>query len=134
MWVQTSGHFLACMRFLAFPSLSFLICKMGVVTAPTSKGSCGESELCRLVCFRALPSLDVTMWSELPTGAGLGSSAAYCVCLAAAFLTACEEIPNPLKDGEAAGGCIVQKWQEAQRGLCPSGFLGEKASKSCRPY
>ena len=55
------------------------------------------------MCFRALPSLDVTMWSELPTGAGLGSSAAYCVCLAAAFLTACEEIPNPLKDGEAAG-------------------------------
>ena len=48
-------------------------------------------------------------------------------------------LPGPedvgfLKDGEAAGGCIVQKWQEAQQGLCPSGFLGEKASKSCRPY
>nr|XP_023440406.2 mevalonate kinase isoform X1 [Dasypus novemcinctus]XP_023440407.2 mevalonate kinase isoform X1 [Dasypus novemcinctus] len=48
---------------------------------------------------RALPSLDITLWSELPTGAGLGSSAAYSVCVAAALLTACEEIPNPLKDG-----------------------------------
>ncbi|XP_045152761.1 mevalonate kinase [Echinops telfairi] len=51
---------------------------------------------------RTLPSLDVSVWSELPTGAGLGSSAAYAVCLAAALLTACEQIPNPLRDGEHA--------------------------------
>lgn len=42
------------------------------------------------------------MWSQLPTGAGLGSSAAYSVCMATALLTACEEIPNPRKDGESA--------------------------------
>lgn len=51
-----------------------------------------------LVYFRALPSLDLMVWSELPPGAGLGSSAAYAVCLAAALLTACEEVTNPLKD------------------------------------
>ncbi|KFQ08509.1 Mevalonate kinase, partial [Leptosomus discolor] len=36
-----------------------------------------------------VPSVDILVWSELPTGAGLGSSAAYAVCLAAALLTAC---------------------------------------------
>ncbi|XP_004281437.1 mevalonate kinase isoform X1 [Orcinus orca] len=65
---------------------------------------------------RALPSLDVIVWSELPTGAGLGSSAAYSVCLAAALLTACKEIPNPLKDGEATSRWtgesleLINKW------------------------
>ncbi|XP_033289137.2 mevalonate kinase-like [Orcinus orca] len=65
---------------------------------------------------RALPSLDVTVWSQLPTGASLGSSATYSVCLAAALLTACKEIPNPLKDGEAASRWtkenleLINKW------------------------
>ncbi|XP_040106851.1 mevalonate kinase isoform X2 [Oryx dammah] len=71
---------------------------------------------------RALPSLDVTVWSELPTGAGLGSSAAYSVCLAAALLTVCEEIPNPLKDGEAAG-----RWTEENLELINKwAFQGER--------
>ncbi|XP_028313554.1 mevalonate kinase [Gouania willdenowi] len=45
-----------------------------------------------------LPSLTVSVWSELPTGAGLGSSAAYSVCLAAALLCLSRVIPTPLKE------------------------------------
>lgn len=60
----------------------------------------GSHALC-LVYFRMLPSLDIVVWSELPPGAGLGSSAAYSVCLAAALLTTCEEVTNPLKDRDS---------------------------------
>ena len=51
--------------------------------------------------FRDVPGVDIVVWSELPTGAGLGSSAAYAVCLAAALLTACGAVSCPLKDGES---------------------------------
>uniref|UniRef100_A0A3B4B1B9 Mevalonate kinase n=1 Tax=Periophthalmus magnuspinnatus TaxID=409849 RepID=A0A3B4B1B9_9GOBI len=47
-----------------------------------------------------LPSLTVTVWSELPTGAGLGSSAAFSVCLAAALLCASGAITAPLRESE----------------------------------
>lgn len=63
-----------------------------------------------------LPSLTLTVWSELPTGAGLGSSAAYSVCLAAALLCASGAIPTPLKEwDQAARWCqedleLINSW------------------------
>ncbi|OXB62167.1 hypothetical protein ASZ78_015349 [Callipepla squamata] len=69
-----------------------------------------------------VPSVDITVWSELPTGAGLGSSAAYAVCLAAALLRACGAISCPLKDGEATA-----RWTEEEMTLINSwAFQGER--------
>ncbi|XP_052547244.1 mevalonate kinase isoform X2 [Tympanuchus pallidicinctus] len=71
---------------------------------------------------RDVPSVDIAVWSELPTGAGLGSSAAYAVCLAAALLHACRAISCPLKDGEATA-----RWTEEEMRLINSwAFQGER--------
>lgn len=71
---------------------------------------------------RTLPSLDIVVWSELPPGAGLGSSAAYSVCVAAALLTACEEIASPLKDGGSVG-----RWPEEDlKSINKWAFEGER--------
>ncbi|CAK6966583.1 mevalonate kinase [Scomber scombrus] len=68
-----------------------------------------------------LPSLTVSVWSELPTGAGLGSSAAYSVCLAAALLCASGAIPTPLKEWDHTA-----KWcQEDLEQINSWAFQGE---------
>ncbi|NXC21322.1 KIME kinase, partial [Corythaeola cristata] len=73
-------------------------------------------------CFRDVPSVDILVWSELPTGAGLGSSAAYAVCLAGALLTACGAISCPLKEGESTA-----RWTEEELTLINSwAFQGER--------
>ncbi|NWZ43582.1 KIME kinase, partial [Brachypodius atriceps] len=61
------------------------------------------------LCSRDVPSVDILVWSELPTGAGLGSSAAYAVCLAAALLMVCGAISCPLQEGESTA-----RWTEEE--------------------
>ncbi|XP_035747472.1 mevalonate kinase isoform X3 [Egretta garzetta] len=74
-----------------------------------------------------VPSVDVLVWSELPTGAGLGSSAAYTVCLAAALLTACGAISCPLKEGESTASWHAEGWTEEELTLINSwAFQGER--------
>ncbi|XP_061230729.1 mevalonate kinase isoform X2 [Neopsephotus bourkii] len=69
-----------------------------------------------------VPSVDILVWSELPTGAGLGSSAAYAVCLAAALLTVCGAISCPLKEGEPTA-----RWTEEELALINHwAFQGER--------
>ncbi|XP_055003336.1 mevalonate kinase isoform X3 [Sorex araneus] len=97
-------------------------------SARTSADAGPDSQLLAVLTFlylylsisrkqRVPPSLDITVWSELPPGAGLGSSAAYSVCLAAGLLTACGEISNPLKAGETTSSRwtpeeleLINKW------------------------
>ncbi|KAI4902731.1 hypothetical protein NFI96_016640 [Prochilodus magdalenae] len=54
-----------------------------------------------------LPSLSVCVWSELPTGAGLGSSAAFSVCLSAALLSARGTISSPLSQQQTTARRLV---------------------------
>ncbi|NXU85901.1 KIME kinase, partial [Xiphorhynchus elegans] len=80
--------------------------------------------LCQFLCLcsRDIPSVDILVWSELPTGAGLGSSAAYAVCLAAALLMACGAISCPLQEGESTA-----RWTEEELTLINSwAFQGER--------
>ncbi|XP_017564800.1 mevalonate kinase [Pygocentrus nattereri] len=69
-----------------------------------------------------LPSLSVCVWSELPTGAGLGSSAAFSVCLSAALLSARGTISTPLIQQQNTA-----RWSDAELELINKwAFQGEK--------
>ncbi|XP_054851756.1 mevalonate kinase isoform X2 [Eublepharis macularius] len=69
-----------------------------------------------------MPSVDILVWSELPTGAGLGSSAAYSVCLAGALLSGCRVISYPLEEGQSVG-----RWPEEELAVINSwAFRGEQ--------
>ncbi|XP_014349104.1 mevalonate kinase isoform X2 [Latimeria chalumnae] len=68
------------------------------------------------------PSVEIVVWSELPTGAGLGSSAAYSVCLAAAFLTISKAISRPSQKEKN-----MIRWNDEELALINKwAFQGEK--------
>nr|XP_055054648.1 mevalonate kinase isoform X2 [Misgurnus anguillicaudatus] len=70
----------------------------------------------------SLASITVSVWSELPTGAGLGSSAAYNVCLAAALLSARGIISSPLTTQQESA-----RWSKEEMELINRwAFMGEK--------
>ncbi|KAM6051303.1 mevalonate kinase isoform 3-T3 [Theristicus caerulescens] len=93
-------------------------------SAPESLATLAFLYMCLAISakYGDVPSVDILVWSELPTGAGLGSSAAYAVCLAAALLTACGAISCPLKEGESTA-----RWTEEELTLINSwAFQGER--------
>uniref|UniRef100_A0A672T387 mevalonate kinase n=1 Tax=Sinocyclocheilus grahami TaxID=75366 RepID=A0A672T387_SINGR len=74
------------------------------------------------VFAESLASITVSVWSELPTGAGLGSSAAYNVCLSAALLSARGTISSSLTPQQESA-----RWSKEEMELINRwAFMGEK--------
>ncbi|NXR48145.1 KIME kinase, partial [Hippolais icterina] len=93
-------------------------------SAPESLATLAFLYMCLAISakYGDVPSLDIVVWSELPTAAGLGSSAAYAVCLAAALLMVCGAISCPLQEGESTA-----RWTEEELTLINSwAFRGEQ--------
>ncbi|XP_069650676.1 mevalonate kinase isoform X3 [Haliaeetus albicilla] len=98
-------------------------------SAPESLATLAFLYMCLAISakYGDVPNVDILVWSELPTGAGLGSSAAYAVCLAAALLTACRAISCPLKEGESTASWRAEGWTEEELTLINSwAFQGER--------
>ena len=85
-----------------------------------SDASCGSLGY----CCRGLKGLDATVFSTLPASAGLGSSAAFSVSLAAGFLSLVGEIPSthPHNDPRlTVARDVVENGRESEEvGLPPS--------------
>ncbi|NWT18876.1 KIME kinase, partial [Vireo altiloquus] len=91
-------------------------------SAPGSLATLAFLYMCLAISAKDVPSVDILVSSELPTGAGLGSSAAYAVCLAAALLMVCGAISCPLQEGESTA-----RWTEEELTLINSwAFRGEQ--------
>ncbi|KAF5893600.1 mevalonate kinase, partial [Clarias magur] len=100
---------------------------VGVADGPTDTGSAATlaflyTYLCVFAREEVLPGLKVCVWSELPTGAGLGSSAAYSVCVSAALLTARGTVSRPLTQSQDTA-----RWSDQELELINTwAFQGEK--------
>ena len=71
--------------------------------------------------YRTLPALDITIQSEIPIGAGLGSSASLSVCLVTALLLQQGLISEPKQDPKG------QEWAEKDLDLINKwAFEGER--------
>ncbi|KAM8797632.1 mevalonate kinase [Eudromia elegans] len=93
-------------------------------SAPESLATLAFLYMCLAIAakYGDIPSVDIVVWSELPTGAGLGSSAAYSVCVAAALLAACGAIACPPTDRASPA-----RWTEEELSLINSwAFQGER--------
>uniref|UniRef100_A0A8C6ZDA3 Mevalonate kinase n=1 Tax=Nothoprocta perdicaria TaxID=30464 RepID=A0A8C6ZDA3_NOTPE len=78
-------------------------------SAPDSLATLAFLYMCLAISakYGDVPSVDIIVWSELPTGAGLGSSAAYSVCVAAALLAACGAVACPWTEEELS---LINSW------------------------